>query len=57
MGAKRIDYLTISIVRYEEPSPFWFHWRYMGVGRRALDFCHWSIIIECWWIKGGLEYS
>jgi hypothetical protein len=49
--AERTDILTITLTHYREANPKLIGWRWMGTGRRAIDFRHFSIIIECWWIR------
>jgi hypothetical protein len=47
--AKRTDYFTLTLAWYEEPK-----WGILnlGTGRRSFNLGKFSIIIECWWIRG-----
>lgn len=49
--AKRADLFTLTIVRYLEPA---WGWRYLGPARRAIDLGKLSIILEAWFLRGGL---
>lgn len=55
LTSKDEDIFTFTVTRYTEGGPHntsrffsWLGWRWMGVGRRALDIGHWSLIFENW---------
>lgn len=51
--SKRIDFLTVTLTWYKEPV--WGILR-LGSGRFSINLWKVSLIIEMWWIRGGLSY-
>lgn len=51
--SKRIDFLTVTLAWYKEPV--WGILR-LGPGRFSINLWKASLIIEMWWIRGGLSY-
>lgn len=49
--ADRRDWLTLTLTIYEEPG--WGMLR-LGPGRFSLNLYRLSLVVECWFTRGGL---